>query len=78
MDDMRQILKDRVPEEPPELDVLKRYFKERYDETVVVTVRRDEITVLVSSAALATTLRLRSREIQSACRISKRLRFTLV
>jgi streptomycin 6-kinase len=78
MEDINSILQGRVPTEPPEIKVLKAYFKSEYRAEVQITVSEKDIAIVVNSAALANTLRLRATEIQKACGITKRLRFKLI
>lgn len=78
MDSIQTLLGDRVPNEPPEIQTIKQYFKHSYDVDVRVTVNDKDIAVRVPNAALANNLRLRAPEIQRECGLRKRLRFTLL
>lgn len=78
MESIQNLLGGRVPTEPPEIQTIKAYFKRTYDIDVRITISDKDIAVLVPNAALANNLRMRAPEIQRECRLTKRLRFTLV
>jgi hypothetical protein len=78
MDNIYDLLKNRIPGAPPEIAIIKKYLIDTYDESATILVNDKEIIIKVSSAALANTLRLRARDIQKICHISKKLRFKIV
>lgn len=63
MDTLFDLLSKRMPDEPPEIKVIKQYVREHYREQVGVQIREREIVVTVRSSALAGTLRTRSYQL---------------
>jgi len=77
MDSLNDILSRKDFEEPPEMAAIKKFVQDNYQETVEVTIRERDILIATPSAALANTLRLKTRELQSAARTDKRLTFRI-
>lgn len=77
MDRLQDLLKGKKPAEPPEIAIIKSFVRDQFGETVEVMVRATDIVIVVSSAALANTLRLRGPDIQHACQTDKRLTFRI-
>ena len=68
------ILRDRaIPQEPPEIAIIKRYLAEKYDATARVQVSDRVLIIGVNNASLAATLRLESHLLQEKCGTNKRL-----
>jgi len=59
--------------EPPEIKQIKAYIKARFQSEVGVAVGPRQITIAVSSAALAGTLRMHLHQLQQLCNTDKRL-----
>jgi hypothetical protein len=77
MDSLGSILHQKDFDEPPEMASIKKYVQDEFQLAVGVQVRERDIVVIVSSAALANTLRLRGPEIKRRCQIDKRLTFRI-
>jgi hypothetical protein len=77
MDSLQSILSDKDFDEPPEIGSIKKYVLSEFGAVVGVQVRPRDIIVLVPSAALANTLRLRGPELKRRCQIDKRLTFRI-
>jgi len=77
MDSLQDILDRYGPAEQPELLAIKRYIHERYNATVSTAIHGESITITVPSAALANTLRMNIRAIQTAAGTNKRLTFRI-
>ncbi|HEY5152352.1 MAG TPA: hypothetical protein VII55_00085 [Candidatus Saccharimonadales bacterium] len=77
MDSLGSILHKKDFDEPPEMASIKKYVQDEFQLAVGVQVRERDIVVIVSSAALANTLRLRGPEIKRRCQIDKRLTFRI-
>ena len=77
MDSLKRLLGDRVPAEPREIKLIKKYVQTEFQSPVEVLVRERDIIISVPSAALANTLRLRSPEIKRLCETEKRLIFRI-
>lgn len=56
---------------------IKQYIIDEFDAPSIITVKEDHIIIAVHSGALASTLRLRTREVQQACRTTKKLVFRI-
>ena len=64
MDSLFNILSNRVPDEPPEIKVVRQYVRHHFHENAHVAVRDKDIIVTVRSSALAGTLRTRAPAIR--------------
>ena len=77
MDDLRSILSNKDFDEPSEMKSIKRYVQDEFKTTVSVQIRENDIVIIVPSAALASTLRLRGPEIKRRCQLDKKLTFRI-
>jgi hypothetical protein len=77
MDSLFNLLGNKNFDEPPESASIKKFVQDEYHTTVAVQVRDKDIVVTASSAALVSTLRLRSPEIKRRCALTKRLNFRI-
>lgn len=68
MDSLFNILANRVPDEPPEIKLIKQYVRDHFRERVLVAVRERDVIITVRSSALAGALRARSAAIQKILR----------
>lgn len=74
---MHDILSRKDFDEPPESLAIKKYVREKFDETVAIQVREREIIIAAPSAALAGTLRMKVVELQTLLATDKRLVFRI-
>lgn len=77
MDSLHTILSNKDFDEPPEMASIKKYVQDEFHLDVGVMVRERDIVVMVPSAALAATLRLRGPDIKRRCQLTKRLTFRI-
>lgn len=77
MDSLASILRHKDFDEPPEVQAIKKYVQENFRASASVLAREKDIVVVVGSASLVSTLRLRSPEIKRRCDIKKRLVFRI-
>lgn len=77
MDSLFNLLGHKNFDEPPESASLKKFVEDEYKTAVTVIVREKDIVVTAPSAALVSTLRLRSPEIKRRCQLAKRLVFRI-
>ena len=77
MDSLFSLLGNKNFDEPPESASIKKFVNDEYKTTVEVMVRDKDIVVTSASAALISTLRLRSPEIKRRCQLTKRLSFRI-
>jgi hypothetical protein len=77
MDSLGSILSNKDFDEPPEIAGIKKYVQDEFQTAVGVQVRERDIVIVVPSAALANTLRLRGPEIKRRCQLDKRLTFRI-
>lgn len=77
MDSLNSLLHAKDFDRPPEMAAIKQYVRDEFKADVGVQVRDRDIVVIVPSAALANTLRLRSPDIKKRCRLTKRLTFRI-
>lgn len=72
-DSLADILGNRSYDEPPEAITIKKYVRQKYKSEAAVTVRDQQIIIVVQGAALAGTLRLHLHELKKLCQTEKRL-----
>ncbi len=77
MDSLGDLLGKFQAQEPPEIALIKRYINEQFGTPASIAVRDDSITITVPSAALAATLRMRTRALQAISKTEKRLIFRI-
>ncbi len=77
MDHIFDILRQKDFDEPEEIKSIKKFVKDEYGQEVSVMAREKDIIVMVSSSALANSLRLRGPEIKRRCQIDKKLVFRI-
>jgi len=67
MDNLQDLLNRRAPQEPPEIQIIKDFVREKFDESVSVSIQDRQIIVTVRSASLAGALRSYTVEILAKC-----------
>jgi hypothetical protein len=73
MDNLSDILAGRELNEPAEVQIIKKYIKEKFNSGSKVTIKPSQIVIGVASAALAGSLRHYLIEIQKLCQTDKKL-----
>ena len=64
MESLFDLLSNRVPDEPPEIKIVRQYVRQHFQERAGVSVRDKDIIVTVRSSALAASLRMRTPAIR--------------
>lgn len=64
MESLFDILSNRIPDEPPEIKLVKQYVRQHFNENASVVSRDKDIIVTVRSSALAASLRMRTSAIR--------------
>jgi len=64
MDSLSSIMSHKNFDEPPEVASIKKYVQETFKVSVSVMVRDKDIVIMVPSAALANSLRLKSQDMK--------------
>ena len=72
-DVLADILADRFDEEPPEIKLIKQYVHDKFDQSVAVTIRDQQIIITTRTAALAGALRPHLYKLRQLCGTTKRL-----
>lgn len=67
MDSLQSILQGKIPQEAPEIGIIKRFVFDQYKVTPKVAIRDKQYIISVPSAALAGALRPHLLEIQQLC-----------
>lgn len=62
-------------DEPPEIKIIKKYVRDKFQSDVTITIQPKRIVVSAKSSALAGTLRMHSYELSQLCDTNKRLVF---
>jgi hypothetical protein len=70
---LSDILREQHFEEPPEVVIIKQFLADKYQTTCKVSLASNEIVIIVTSAALAGTLRMHLTELKRLCNTDKRL-----
>jgi len=73
MDSLKDILENKNLDEPTEVTSLRAFIKSEYNLDPTIKIQRDVITVYMPNASLATTLRMRYRELQTRCQLTRKL-----
>lgn len=67
MDNLRDLLASRTPQEPEEIQAIKQFVRDKFDEPVNVSLQDRQIIVTVGSASLASALRSHTVEVLELC-----------
>lgn len=73
MDSISKVLLGKDFDEPTEISSIKRYVQDEFKTSVQVQSRERDLIIIVPSAALASSLRLRLPELKRRCQLTKRL-----
>lgn len=60
-------------QEPPEVQIIKDWLRDRYQVAALITVQTNQIVITVPSAALAGSLRMELHHLQDVCGTNRRL-----
>ncbi len=72
MDSLFSILSNKDFDEPPEIASVKKYILDEFKVDAAIQVRAESLIIIVPSAALVNTLRLRGPEIKRRCQLLDR------
>ncbi len=72
-DSIGDLLPKKRFDEPPEIEIIKKFVRDNYKVTPKVTINDNQIIIGVPDAALAGTLRMQLHELQAMCDTKKRL-----
>jgi hypothetical protein len=70
---IKDILNSNSYSEPEEIRIIKNYIFENYQSNSRVKIGHQQITILVTSSALANTLRMELLELKKLCNTDKKL-----
>ena len=73
MDSLQDLLNSKRPQEPPQLKALRNYVREHHDQDSAASVTNSGYTLTISSASLASILRMEMPQIQTECNLDKKL-----
>lgn len=73
MDQLKDLLKNNSPPEPPQVKILKDYLAKNYEIETSVVVSNNSYLIFAPNAALAHKLRVGSLEISAECNLDKKL-----
>lgn len=76
-DAIGDLLPKRRFEEPPEVQIIKNFVMDKFQQPVGVTVQTTQILIQVKSASLAGALRMHLHELKQLCGTDKRLAITI-
>ena len=75
MDSLSDILSNKNFDVPEEVSAIKNYVLKNYEQSVAVSIHRNEIVVSSPSAGLISNLRLNSQALAKATSSNKRISF---
>lgn len=70
---LQDILAGRFDEEPPEIKIIKDFVLQKFNQTVAVSLRDQQIIIATRSSALAGALRPHLFQLRQTCQTTKRL-----
>ncbi len=73
MDNLGDLLPSRKFTQPPEIKIIKKFVRDKFDEEVGVEAKPNAIVINAPNAALAGTLRMHLHELSEICQTDKRL-----
>jgi hypothetical protein len=73
MDSLKDILVAKNLGEPTEVAALREYCQKLFDFTPKISLKKDQIWLIVPNGILATELRMRLPEINRHCQLTQRL-----
>lgn len=73
MEEIRELLKGKVPQEPPQIAALKRYAQDTHGLDIPVYATARSYMIKVPNGALAYKFRLETIQITQICNLDKRL-----
>ena len=73
MDNLHDLIKHRAYEEPPEIEIIKRFLKDNLNSAASIKVKQSQIIITVSNSALAGSLRMLLPKLQKECGTNKQL-----
>lgn len=77
-DSLADLLAQKDFDEPPEMQAIKRFVREQFDEECEVLLRERDIVVTVRSSSLANSLRLKINALHEAASTTKRITFRII
>lgn len=77
MDSLNKLLKQHRPQEPLEVSALKSYIKSEFDSSVTIMVQPTVIIITTDSSALASTLRLKTLDLQKVAGVNRKFIFRI-
>jgi hypothetical protein len=73
MDSMQDLLKNKKPQEPPQISAMKAYVFENHNQMVKCSMSHFGYTIIVPNASLASTLHMETPKIIESCSLDKKL-----
>ena len=73
MDSLANLMKDRKPQEPPQLKALRDYVKNNHNSEIKTSISQFGYTIIVPNAPLASTLQMEVPKIKVSCNLDKKL-----
>lgn len=77
MEQIGDLLHRYSSREPEEITLAKQYIADEFNAMASIAIKGETLVITVTSAALANMLRLRSLQLQKACKTDKRLIFRI-
>jgi AmiR/NasT family two-component response regulator len=77
MDDIRQLLENRVFDEPSEIKIIKKFIKNSFGEECLVKVSKLNINIIVSNSALAGALKEDLEDLKKQLGSQKRISISI-
>ena len=71
MDNLSDLLSNKKFDEPPEIELIKKFIKKRYQEEVEIKITQTQIIITANGAALASRLHSDIPDIQNVSKTDK-------
>lgn len=78
MENISDLLKTKIPQEPPQLQALKSYVLEHHGEVIQCSISQTAYTISIPNASLASTLHMETPKIIEECNLDKKLFIRIV
>lgn len=73
MNSIEELIKSRTPQEPHQLQAIKKYVMTHHGEEIKCTITQRGYSITVANASLASTLQMETPKIIETCQLDKKL-----
>jgi len=77
MDDIKQLLKNKSFDDPQEIEIIKRFIRNSFDEDCLVKISKSRIGIVVPNSALAGALKEQLETLKNQLATTKDISITI-